>query len=79
MPDVKKVIDGLKCCIVWDPDDRTRCPECPYRDPTSFCLNRLKHDALEVIEALSAALDALTSEDCEDCMIDPKQEGEADG
>lgn len=74
MPDIEKVKKGLKCCIVRDPDDKVRCPECPYRDPTAYCLNRLKHDALEVIEALSDALDKATGGECKECSID--QEGD---
>ena len=78
MPDIEKVKQGLRSCIVRHPDDKMRCPECPYRDPASYCLNRLKNDALEVIETLSAALDAMTGDDCEECKIDAEQEGEAD-
>lgn len=44
-----KVVAGLKCCIVRNPDDRPNCVECPYRDPTTYCLNRLKMDALELL------------------------------
>ena len=44
------VIKGLECCIVRDPDDRMRCGECPYRDPISYCLNRLKTDALQLLK-----------------------------
>lgn len=51
MPDKQKVIKGLECCIVRNPDDKMRCSECPYRDPGTYCLNRLKMDALEVIKA----------------------------
>lgn len=74
MPDIEKVKQGLRCCIVRHPDDKMRCPECPYRDPTSYCLNRLKNDALEVIETLSAALDTMTGDDCEECKIDGGEE-----
>lgn len=47
MPDREKVIKGLECCIKRDPDDQTRCGECPYE---SACLNRLKIDALELLK-----------------------------
>jgi len=50
MADKEKVIQGLKCCIVRDPDDRMHCPDCPYRDPGTYCLNRLKMDALVLLE-----------------------------
>ena len=79
MPDIEKVKQGLRCCIVRHPDDKMRCSECPYRDPTSYCLNRLKNDALQAIEALSDALDAMTGGECEECKIDTAQEGGADG
>lgn len=46
-----EVIQALKCCIVRNPDDKMRCPECPYRDPGIYCLNRLKMDALALLEA----------------------------
>ena len=49
MADKQKVIKGLECCIVRNPDDRMRCSDCPYRDPGTYCLNRLKHDALAVL------------------------------
>jgi len=71
MPDIEKVKQGLRCCIVRHPDDKMRCSECPYRDPTTYCLNRLKHDALD-------ALDEMTVGFCEACKIDPGQEGEPD-
>lgn len=54
MPDIGKTKQGLRCCIVRHTDDKVRCTECPYRDPSTYCLNRLKNDALEAIEALSA-------------------------
>lgn len=27
-----------------------RCVSCPYKDPESYCLNRLKMDALELLK-----------------------------
>ena len=41
-------LEGLRNCLKRDPDDKPRCDSCPY---TSACLNRLKHDALTLIEA----------------------------
>ena len=66
------VIRGLKCCIVRK-DDRTHCPECPYRDPETYCLNRLMIDALETLEAVTAcdAGDEDVAPACEDyCEIE---------
>ena len=48
MADREKVIKGLECCIKRDPDDKTRCGECPYE---GACLNRLKSDALALLKA----------------------------
>ena len=46
-----KIIGGLECCILRDPDDKMRCGECPYKEPDTYCLNRLKTDALDLIDA----------------------------
>ena len=64
----KMAVEALKCCILRDPDDRFRCPVCPYRDPDTNCFNRLKMDVLELLtevnedaisrSALLAAYDA---------------------
>ena len=69
--DKAKVIAGLRCCIVRNPDDKMRCTECPYRDPGTYCLNRLNIDALAVLEEDD---DELV---CDACMIhfDDEQEG----
>ena len=66
---------GLECCVVRDPDDRRRCPDCPYRDPEVYCANRLMADALATIETLSESVDALTGGggECEACRIEPKE------
>ena len=48
MPELKKVITGLECCILRDPDDHARCSQCSYE---SNCVNRLKMDALELLKA----------------------------
>ena len=48
MADLEKVIKGLECCILRDPDDHARCSQCSYE---SNCVNRLKMDALELLKA----------------------------
>lgn len=63
MFDREKVKAALRCCIVRNPDDKMRCSECPYRDPGTYCLNRLKIDALSL-------LDEDTVNDCKECRID---------
>lgn len=47
MADREKVIKGLECCILNNPDDKQRCSDCPY---DGNCLNRLKMDALELLK-----------------------------
>ena len=49
MIDREKVIKGLECCIMRDPDDHTRCGECPYEG--TMCVNRLKIEALALLKA----------------------------
>lgn len=49
MIDREKVIKGLECCIMRDPDDHTRCSECPYE--STMCGNRLKIEALALLKA----------------------------
>lgn len=51
MSEREKVIKGLECCIIRDPDDKMRCGECPYKEPDTYCLNRLKMDALDLLNA----------------------------
>lgn len=48
----EKVIKGLECCILRDPDDKQRCSECPYE---GNCVNRLKQDALSLLKAQEEA------------------------
>ena len=48
MADLEKVIKGLECCILRDPDDKLRCSECPYE---GNCVNRLKQDTLSLLKA----------------------------
>ena len=47
MADREKIIKGLECCILRNPDDHTRCSQCPY---SGNCVNRLKIDALELLK-----------------------------
>ena len=49
MAEREKVIKGLECCIMRDPDDHTRCGECPYH--STMCGNRLKIEALALLKA----------------------------
>lgn len=51
MIDREKVIKGLECCILHNPDDHARCMQCPYE---SNCVNRLKMDALELLKEQEA-------------------------
>lgn len=60
MPDLEKVIKGLECCILRDPDDHARCSQCSYG---SNCVNRLKMDALELL----SAPDRVRVVRCRDC------------
>lgn len=46
----EKVIKGLECCILRDPDDHARCSQCPYESSCANCVNRLKMDALELLK-----------------------------
>lgn len=48
MTDQEKVVRGLECCILHDPDDKPKCKSCPY---DGACLNRLKRDALQLLKA----------------------------
>ncbi len=44
---LNKAVKGLSCCILRDPDDKPRCSECPY---DGACANRLKQDALYLLQ-----------------------------
>lgn len=44
---LNRAVKGLSCCILRDPDDKPRCTECPY---DGACGNRLKQDALYLLE-----------------------------
>lgn len=48
MNNPEKVIKGLECCILRDPDDHARCSQCSYG---SNCVNRLKMDALTLLKS----------------------------
>jgi len=48
MTDREKVIKGLECCILRNPDDHARCSQCSYG---GNCVNRLKMDALALLKA----------------------------
>ena len=63
MPELKKVITGLECCILRDPDDHARCSQCSYE---SNCVNRLKMDALELLKAQEPRV--MTLEEVEDAL-----------
>ena len=47
MTEREKVIKGLECCILRNPDDHARCSQCSYG---SNCVNRLKIDALALLK-----------------------------
>ena len=46
-----EIKQALRCCIVKDPDDNKRCPECPLRDPAIYCVNRLLIDIQTMLDA----------------------------
>lgn len=57
MAELEKVIAGLECCILKDPDDKHRCDVCPY-NPSNYdeisnspCVNGLKAKALDLLKA----------------------------
>lgn len=56
MADREKVIKGLECCVLRDPDDKQQCDDCPYRHPdgvitNSPCVNGLMGNALSMLKA----------------------------
>ena len=73
--DREKVIKGLACCILRDPDDKMRCSECPYNESDTYCLNRLKMDALALLKAQKPPKNASISSAIE-CLLHPQ---DADG
>ena len=58
MDNMEKAIKGLECCVLRDPDDKSRCEQCPY---DGACLNRLKHDALVLLKSQEQELRYRTS------------------
>lgn len=59
MPDLEKVIRGLECCILRDPDDKCRCADCPYNQheiSNAPCANGLKFDALSLLKSQQARI-----------------------
>lgn len=54
MPDREKVMKGLECCIVRDPDAKRNCVECPYNHEgfitNTPCANGLMADALVLLK-----------------------------
>lgn len=58
MPDREKVIRGLECCIVHDPDAKRNCVECPYNHEgiitNAPCANGLMSDALALLKEQEA-------------------------
>lgn len=52
----EKVCKGLECCILRDPDDKPRCDVCLYEGK---CTNRLKIDALALINAQQEKINEL--------------------
>jgi hypothetical protein len=72
MSEREKVIKGLECCILRDPDDHARCSQCSYE---SNCVNRLKMDALELLKDP----DRVRVVRCSDCRFwEPPTDIEAD-
>lgn len=70
----EKAIKGLECCIKRDPDDKTRCGECPYE---GACLNRLKSDVLVLLKDYDAfckwlAKDIMVNTDPDDDYYNPE-------
>lgn len=51
---LEKVVRGLECCIVRDPDAKSNCVECPYNHEgiitNAPCANGLMADALVLLE-----------------------------
>ena len=62
MEQLEKVVKGLECCVLRDPDDHRRCGECPY-NPHAIsnepCANGLKFNALALIRQQQERIKAL--------------------
>ena len=55
MPDSKKVIKGLECCLkIVEPSYCNTCEDCPYKDPNvdicCLCIDKMKSDALILLK-----------------------------
>lgn len=62
MDDLEKVMQGLNCCILHDPDDTRRCSECPYNQEgvtNSPCVNGLMCDARLLLKPFQEAEDII--------------------
>ena len=46
----EEVLTAIDCHILRNPDDKFRCPDCPYRDPSIFCMNRLLQDVRQLLD-----------------------------
>lgn len=75
--DREKVIKGLECCILRDPDDKMRCSECSYNEPDTYCLNRLKMDVLVLLKAQEPPKNASISSAIE-CLLHPQDADDSD-
>lgn len=79
MTDREKVIKGLECCVLRDPDDSRRCAKCPKseygRTISNSCVNGLMAAALALLkdqEPMKPSFSRLYNEDiaiykCGDC------------
>lgn len=47
----EQIIDAMGRCVV-DPEGKSRCDGCPYNESGAYCLNRLKHDAHQLMKQL---------------------------
>lgn len=62
MPEWEKVMRGLECCILKDPDDRRDCEKCPYHHPgvitNAPCFNGMMAQARAIIDEDKGKLEA---------------------
>jgi hypothetical protein len=57
MPDMEKVIEGLKYCTITD---GIECPNCPYRHEDD-CIEMLTADAIALLEEQQNRIETLES------------------
>ena len=60
MKDIEKVIKGLECC-----NNRNDCKQCPYAkeyDPILDCIDKTRHDAIELLREQNATNKHLSKE-----------------